>query len=147
MNIHELLGIEWPIIQAPMAGTSTPDLAAAVSNVGGMGSIGFGSMTAQNARTAIAAIRERTEKPFNVNVFCHRPARREAVREQAWLERLRPEFARFGAAPPAEIHEPYKSFLLDRTMLDLLLEMKPNVVSFHFGLPDAGWIKGSATLA
>lgn len=141
MNIHELLGIEWPIIQAPMAGTSTPDLAAAVSNVGGMGSIGVGAMTAQDARTAIAAIRERTEKPFNVNVFCHRPARREAVREQAWLERLRPEFARFGAAPPAEIQEPYKSFLLDRAMLDVLLEMKPNVVSFHFGLPDAGWIK------
>ncbi|MDR3522095.1 MAG: nitronate monooxygenase [Acidocella sp.] len=140
MSILKLLGIDVPIIQAPMAGTSTPALAAAVSNAGGLGSIGIGAMTAPEARAAIAAIRERTARPFNVNVFCHQPAGRDEARERAWLEQLRPEFARFGAVPPAEIHEAYRSFLKDPDTLAALLETRPKVVSFHFGLPEAGWI-------
>ena len=131
----DLLEIDWPIIQAPMAGTSTPALAAAVANAGGLGSIGVGAVNAAAAGEMIAAVRERTNRSFNVNVFCHQPAQAEPVREAAWLTRLGPEFAAVGAAPPAALHEIYKSFLQDDEMLATLLATRPKVVSFHFGLP------------
>ena len=94
------LGIELPIIQAPMAGVSTPEMAAAVSNAGGLGSIGVGAIDAEATRQMIADVRSRTDRPFQVNVFCNRPAIADAVREAAWLARLGPEFARYGAKPP-----------------------------------------------
>src|ERR1700730_1169478 len=99
------LGIELPIIQAPMAGVSTPEMAAAVSNAGGLGSIGVGSVDAETTRQMIAAVRARTDRPFQVNVFCHRPAVANAAREAAWLARLAPEFARYGAKPPTRLVE------------------------------------------
>ena len=137
----DLLQIDWPIIQAPMAGTSTPALAAAVANAGGLGSIGVGAVNATVAGEMIAAVRERTNRSFNVNLFCHQPAQAEPVREAAWLARLRPEFASAGAAPPNELREIYKSFLQDEEMFGLLLETRPKIVSFHFGLPPAAWIQ------
>jgi nitronate monooxygenase len=91
------IGIDLPIIQAPMAGISTPEMAAAVSNAGGLGSIGIGATDAETARGMIRAVRSRTDRPFNVNVFCHRPAVPDPVREAAWLARLAPEFARYYA--------------------------------------------------
>ncbi len=133
----ELLEIEQPIIQAPMAGVSTPAMAAAVSNAGGLGSIGLGATDAEGARKMIAATRSGTNRSFNVNVFCHRPAVRDAAVEAAWLSRLQPEFGRFGAAPPAALTEIYRSFVEDDAMLAMFLEERPKVVSFHFGLPSA----------
>ena len=65
--------IDLPIIQAPMAGVSTPEMAAAVSNAGGLGSVGVGSVDAEATRRMITAVRSRTDRPFNVNVFCNRP--------------------------------------------------------------------------
>ena len=135
---HDLLSkldIRYPIIQAPMAGISTPALAAAVSEAGGLGSIAVGTSTVQQARAAIAAVREKTSRPFNVNLFTHAPAKADPAREAAWLAWLRPHFARFGAEPPAALTEIYRSFLADEPMFDLLLEERPAVVSFHFGLP------------
>ncbi|MEX5745571.1 NAD(P)H-dependent flavin oxidoreductase [Massilia sp. X63] len=135
---HDLLStldIRHPIIQAPMAGVSTPALAAAVSEAGGLGSVALGTSTVQQARAAIAAVRDKTSRPFNVNVFAHRPAQADPAREAAWLDWLRPHFARFGAEPPAGLSEIYRSFLDDQPMFDLLLELRPAVVSFHFGLP------------
>lgn len=129
------LGIELPILQAPMAGISTPEMAAAVSNAGGLVAIGVGSVDAETARQMIAAVRSKTDRPFQVNVFCHQPARADADREAAWLARLRPEFARFGAQPPARLTEIYPSFLTDDAKLAALLAERPAVVSFHFGLP------------
>jgi len=129
-----------PIIQAPMAGISTPLLAAAVSQAGGLGSIAIGTSTPEQARGAIAAVREQTGRPFNVNVFTHAPAKADPAREAAWLDWLRPHFARFGAEPPAQLTEIYRSFLDDAPMLDMLLETRPAVVSFHFGLPPQAWI-------
>jgi nitronate monooxygenase len=131
----EKLGIELPLIQAPMAGTSTPALAAAVSNAGGLGSIGIGAASAEAARAMIRAVRTATGCPFNVNVFCHRPAVADANREAAWLNRLAPVFARHGAEPPRQLREIYRSFVADDAMLAVLLEERPKVVSFHFGLP------------
>ncbi len=129
------LGIELPIIQAPMAGVSTPEMAAVVSNAGGLGAIGVGSVNAEAARQLIATVRARTDRPFNVNVFCHRPASADAVREAAWLARLGPAFAQLGAKPPAHLTEIYQTFLTDDAMLSVMLAERPAIVSFHFGLP------------
>lgn len=139
--LDKLLNIEWPIIQAPMAGTSTPAMAAAVSNAGGLGSIGVGAVSAASAGEMIAAVRERSDRPFNVNLFCHEPAKADAAREAAWLGRLRPAFNQISAEPPTTIREIYKSFLEDEEMLSTLLATKPQVVSFHFGVPSPEWIR------
>src|SRR5438067_747859 len=154
-NLLELLEIDAPIIQAPMAGVSTPELAAAVSNAGGLGSIGVGSTDSAAARQMIAAFRERSRRSLNVNVFCHAPARADEGREARWLETLRPEFARLDAAPPKTLREIYKSFVEDDAMLAMLVAERPKVVSFHLGIPsreriralhDAGIVLfGSAT--
>jgi nitronate monooxygenase len=132
--LHKL-GIELPIIQVPMAGVSTPEIAAEVSNAGGLGSIGVGATDAEGTRKMIAAVRSRTDQPFQVNVFCHRPAIADASREAAWLDRLRPEFMRYGATPPDRLTEVYRSFLNDDAKLAVLVAERPAVVSFHFGLP------------
>lgn len=147
-----LLGIEHPIIQAPMAGVSTPELAAAVSNSGGLGSLGLGASNVDQARATIRATRALTTRPFNVNLFCHRPAIADAKREMTWLAHLAPTFAEFGAKPPAQLREIYETFLGNEAMLAMLLEERPAVVSFHFGLPAAEWIRqfraaGMVTLA
>jgi nitronate monooxygenase len=134
-GLLELLGIDVPIIQAPMAGVSTPELAAAVSNAGALGSIGVGATNAPGAREMIAAFRARSTRSLNVNVFCHAPARADHAREAKWLERLRPEFARFDARPPAALREIYRSFVEDDEMLATLVAERPKVVSFHFGVP------------
>lgn len=140
-SLCALLGIRHPIIQAPMVGVSTPALAAAVCEAGGLGSLGLGACSTAQARELVEQTRELTAKPFNLNLFCHRPAAADAAREAAWLERLRPLFAEFGAEPPARLREIYQSFLADPNMLELLLELRPAVVSFHFGLPPRDWIE------
>ncbi len=73
-----LLDIDYPLIQAPMAGVSTPALAAAVSNAGALGSLGLGASTVAQAEAMIVATRQLTDRPFNVNLFCHAPAQRPA---------------------------------------------------------------------
>ncbi len=123
-----------------MAGTSTPELAAAVSNAGALGSISVGAVDAYSARAMIEALSAQTAKPFNVNVFCHKPATRRADRERAWLMALEPLFQRYGAEAPRDIREIYTSFVVDDLMLRLLVDLKPAVVSFHFGLPPADMI-------
>jgi nitronate monooxygenase len=136
-----LLGIRKPIIQAPMAGVTTPALAAAVSNAGGLGSLGVGAMNAEAARKTIRDTRALTSAPFNINVFCHAPATADAKVEQTWLNWLAPTFQQYGANPPEKITEIYTSFVEDAAMLDVFLEEKPAVVSFHFGLPSNEIIK------
>jgi nitronate monooxygenase len=147
-----LLGIEHPIIQAPMAGVSTPELAAAVSNSGGLGSLGLGSSNVDQSRAMIRATRALTPRPINANLFCHRRAMADARRESAWLAYLAPSFTEFGAQPPTQLREIYETFIGNEAMLAMLLEERPAVVSFHFGLPAAEWISklreaGIVTLA
>ncbi|MFG6082746.1 nitronate monooxygenase [Paracoccus litorisediminis] len=129
------LGLELPIIQAPMAGVSTPALAAAVSNAGGLGSLGIGASTVAQARAAIEETRALTAKPFNVNVFCHQTAPRDPDADQEWLSFLVPLFAEFGVQPPLALEEIYPSFLSGDEAFRMLLDTRPAVVSFHFGLP------------
>lgn len=132
-----LFGLATPIIQAPMAGVSTPALAAAVSNAGGLGSLGVGASTADQAEAMIVETRGLTDRPFNVNVFCHAPAERNAARDAAWLRHLAPLFAEFGSTAPSKLDEIYKSFLAEDEMFQMLLELRPAIVSFHFGIPPA----------
>ncbi|KAF1052535.1 MAG: Nitronate monooxygenase [Stenotrophomonas maltophilia] len=139
MRLEHLLGISVPIIQAPMVGVSTPRLAAAVSEAGALGSIGLGASNAEQARALIRETRALTARPFNVNLFCHAPAQADAAREARWLEHLRPLFAEFGAPPPSGLREIYRSFIDDTDLLQVLLEERPAVVSFHFGLPATDW--------
>src|SRR5208283_1954463 len=112
-------------------GVSTPAMAAAVSNAGGLGAIGVGATDAETARQMIRAVRTASDRPFNVNVFCHRPAVRDSTREAVWLSRLSPIFSQYGAVPPSGLREIYTSFVEDDAMLAMLLEERPKVVSFH----------------
>ena len=137
----EKLGIRFPIIQAPMSGTSTPALAAAVSNAGGMGSIGLAACGVDQARAAIQQTRALTSAPFNVNFFCHATAQPDPAIESAWLRYLTPFFDEMGAPVPSDLHEPYGSLNDNQAMQDMLLEEKPPVVSFHFGLPPIAWMR------
>ncbi|WP_416772719.1 NAD(P)H-dependent flavin oxidoreductase [Pseudomonas sp. RHF3.3-3] len=134
-TLLSLLNVHLPLIQAPMAGVSTPQLAAAVSNAGGLGSLGIGASSVEQARQAIRETAALTDKPFNVNVFCHQPALPDPARDTGWLQVMGPLFREFGAEPPTALREIYRSFLDDAPMLEMLLEEKPAVVSFHFGLP------------
>ena len=131
------LGLTVPLIAAPMAGVSTPELAAAVSNAGGLGSIAVGATDANGARAMIAEVRERTSRAFNVNLFAHAPPPRDVQREAAWLAFLRPYFADFGAEPPLSLRPAYPSFAEDASVLDAVIDAAPSAVSFHFGLPPA----------
>ncbi|WP_324750641.1 nitronate monooxygenase [Sphingomonas sp. LY54] len=137
MNPLQQLGVILPIVQAPMAGVSTPELAASVCNAGALGSIGVGATDATGARAMIDETRARTDGAFNVNVFVHATARADAARERHWLEAMQPLFLRYGAEPPSTLRTIYTSFGDDDDMLALLVETAPPVVSFHFGLPSA----------
>ncbi|VEU22732.1 DEKNAAC103784 [Brettanomyces naardenensis] len=135
-----------------MVGVSTPELAAAVSNAGGLGSLGLGASTPEKAEKIIIATRKLTDKPFNVNFFCHKPVSRNQEREQKWIGFLEPAFRQNGSQPPKQLNEIYKSFVEDEDMFRMLLRQKPAVISFHFGIPKQHWIdelrkNGSFTMA
>lgn len=136
-SLLDRLGLSLPLIQAPMAGVSTPLLASIVSNEGALGSIGVGATDAAGARAMIEELRARTNRAFNVNLFVHAPPRPDPAREAEWLAWLAPLFAEFDAAPPPALRTIYRSFADDPNMLAMLLDAPPPVVSFHFGLPPA----------
>lgn len=120
-----------------MAGVSTPELAAAVSNAGSLGSIGIGASSVDEARQMIAKTRSLTNRAFNVNLFCHEPALRDTTKEAAWLQFLAPLFQEMETSAPTKIDEIYKTFLTDEDAFRMLLDHPPAVVSFHFGIPTA----------
>jgi len=140
-DLLSLLRIDHPIIQAPMAGVSPPALAAAVSQAGALGSIAVGAGNAAQAEAAIAEVRRLTDRPFQVNAFCHRSAHADPAREAAWLGWLAPHFATHGAVPPTGLRTIYNSFLDDDAMLGVFLRTRPAVASFHFGLPHPHQVK------
>jgi len=122
MSLVDRFRLALPLVQAPMAGVSTPLLAAAVSEARGLGSIGVGATDAAGARVMIDEVRRRTGRPFNVNLFVHDDPHPDPVREQAWLEMLEPLFAEFDAVPPARFRTIYKSFADDPEMLAMLVD-------------------------
>ena len=136
-SLLQRLNITVPIIQAPMVGVSTPALAAAVSNAGGLGSLGLGASTPEQAIAMIAQARQLTAGPLNLNLFCHAPAQARAAVDAQWLAGMTPLFEEFGASPPPGMREIYRTFVGDDAMLQVLVAARPAVVSFHFGLPGA----------
>ena len=137
MDLLDRLVMRLPIVQAPMAGVSPPALAAAVSEAGGLGSLGLGAGDAAAARAAVLALRQQTGRAFNVNLFAHAEAAPDPARDRAWLAALTPAFRALGAEPPAALRPLYRSIASDRDMLTALIDLAPPVVSFHFGLPPA----------
>ncbi|EKT61009.1 NAD(P)H-dependent flavin oxidoreductase [Providencia sneebia] len=129
------LGLRYPIIQAPMAGISTPELAATVSEAGGLGSLGLGACNVDQARNLITQTQKLTNKPFSVNVFCHKKPKRNIHVEKEWIDYFSAQFDQFQASAPQQLNEVYLSFLDNPQMLALFLELKPKVVSFHFNIP------------
>jgi nitronate monooxygenase len=124
-DLARLLGLAVPVVQAPMAGVSTPEMAAAVSDAGGLGSIGIGATNAEGARTMTEEVRARTDRAFNVNLFVPGTPKVDPFREAAWLDWLAPVFGEFEAEPPKALGAIYKSFADDPEMQKMLLEVQP----------------------
>lgn len=119
-----------------MAGSQGSALAVAVSNAGGLGSLPSALLTLEQTRDEILAIRTRTPNPFNVNFFCHAEPAPSAERETAWRATLAPYYAELGLDPRSIPEGPARRPFTAEAA-ELLLELRPAVVSFHFGLPDA----------
>ena len=130
----KLAGIELPIIQAPMGGFALSEMVIAVSQAGGLGSLGCALLSVEHARKEFEAIRRKTSRPINANFFCHKPPRDDGARELNWRRRLDTYYTELQAeSNPSSISGPAP---FDEKMCDLLTEIRPEVVSFHFGLPD-----------
>ena len=136
MTLQQLLRIELPIIQAPMAGVQRSALAIAVSNAGGLGSLPCAMLSVDAMRKELAAIRAQTTKPFNVNFFCHAQPVPSAEREAGWRATLAPYYAEYGI-DAGTIPSGLGRLPFSPEAADALAEFKPPVVSFHFGLPSA----------
>jgi nitronate monooxygenase len=117
-----------------MIGPKT-DIVPCVSAAGGLGSLGCAMMNAEQARNEIGVIRQRTNKPFNVNFFCHVQPAADERREAAWRARLAPYYAELGLDPNATVNAASR-VPFNAAMCDLMVELRPKVVSFHFGLPE-----------
>lgn len=139
-RILELFGIEFPILQAPMAGSSDAALAIAVAEAGGLGALPCAMFTPEQFRSQMAIIRQRTARPVNANFFCHRPPRPDAAREAAWRRRLNAYFAESGIDPATIPAGPGRA-PFDAAFCDLVVELRPEVVSFHFGLPETSLLR------
>jgi len=138
-RLLDLLQIEHPIIQAPMAGSATPALAAAASNAGALGSLGCAMMDTGAVRGAVGELRDRSNRAFNLNFFCHAPPGHDPARDARAAELLAPFYRELGLGEmPAALAT---NFPFGEEMLELLLELRPQVASFHFGLPDEALVR------
>jgi nitronate monooxygenase len=128
------LGLEHPIIQAPMAGVQGHALAVAVSNADGLGSLPCAMLSLEALHDELTRIHAGTSAAYNVNFFCHTPPTPDAAREARWRAALSPYYAEYGidaaAIPAGAGRVPFT-----QAAADVLAEFRPRVVSFHFGLP------------
>jgi nitronate monooxygenase len=134
-ELLELLRVTHPIIQAPMAGYAGPALAAAVSNAGALGSLGCGPLPAQVVKSQVEEIKRTSNRPFNLNFFSHPAPRIDAHAAARVRARLSFYYGLLGLGAVPEPSDPLPSFGEER--LQLILELRPHVTSFHFGLPPA----------
>jgi len=139
-RILDLFGIELPIIQAPMAGANLSEMVIAVSEAGGLGSLPCALLSPDKAKEELSRIRQKTSKPINVNFFCHHAPDVDSEREAAWKRRLTGYYLELGLDPslptPPSTRAPF-----DESFLGLVEEFRPEVVSFHFGLPQQALLK------
>jgi nitronate monooxygenase len=134
MTYSEQLGLQFPLIQAPMAGVQGSALAIAVSNAGGLGSLPCAMLSLDALHAELGAITAATDRPYNVNFFCHVPPQPNAASDTAWRARLQPYFDEFAVDSSAIPAGPGRAPFSDAAA-DVLEAFKPAVVSFHFGLP------------
>jgi nitronate monooxygenase len=139
-RLIELFKIEFPIVQAPMAGIMDADLVIAAAQGGALGSLPCAMLTAEKAREQVNIIRQRVSAPVNMNFFCHKAVEAEPGREAAWRQRLAPYYKEFGVDPAAPVNAANRA-PFDAAMCEVVEELKPEVISFHFGLPDRALLK------
>jgi nitronate monooxygenase len=132
--MKELFGVSLPIIQAPMAGAQGSALTIAVSKAGGLGSLPCAMLNKEDMRREILQIQSQTDKPFNVNFFCHRMPDIDADRDARWAQRLAPYFHEFDVPLPTSLSGPSR-MPFGEDALNVIEELRPPIVSFHFGLP------------
>ncbi|WP_097303798.1 NAD(P)H-dependent flavin oxidoreductase [Pseudomonas chlororaphis] len=134
-RILDLLGIELPIIQAPMAGATTSAMVIAAAQAGGLGSLPCAMLSPEQIRQEVQNIRQATRAPLNLNFFCHQNPTPDPEREIRWKNALEPYYRELGAdfeAPtPVSSRAPF-----DAVSCELVEELRPEIVSFHFGLPE-----------
>jgi nitronate monooxygenase len=135
MRLTDLLGIDLPVIQAPMAGAQGSALALAICNAGGLGSLPCAMLAPAAILAEVAALRTGSTTPFNLNFFCHVPPAADDSREARWRAALAPWHQAFGI-DPATITAGAGRVPFDVTAAELVEALRPPVVSFHFGLPD-----------
>lgn len=140
MSLTRQLGIELPILQAPMAGVQGAELAVAVSEAGGLGALPCAMLSPEAMVAELQRIRAATTRPFNVNFFCHAPSAPDEMRLARWHRLLAPYYAEYGldidSVPAGPGRRPF-----DQAACDALEPFRPEVVSFHFGLPEAALIE------
>lgn len=134
-RLLDLLGIDLPIIQAPMAGANGSAMVIAVSRASGLGSLPCAMLTPEQIRQEVQVIRSATRQPLNLNFFCHQVQAVDSAQESRWKNALQPYYRELGAdfdAPtPVSNRAPF-----DEAGCQLVEELRPEVVSFHFGLPE-----------
>ena len=133
-RLLDLLGIELPIIQGPMALATTPEMVIAVSEAGGLGSLAGAQYNEAGLRAALDTVRAGTHRPINVNFFCHTVPADDPARQAAWLKRLAGYYAE--ADLDLDMSKtPSGRTPFDATLAGVIEDYRPEVVSFHFGLP------------
>jgi nitronate monooxygenase len=133
-RLLELFSVEHPILLAPMAGAMDAELAIAVGTAGGLASLPAALLDAGRLREQVARFRAACNKPLNLNFFAHQPPVPDNAREHAWRERLKPYYVEMGIDPAAPIKASNRA-PFDEAFCAVVEEVKPQVVSFHFGLP------------
>lgn len=129
-----LVGIDLPLIQAPMAGVQGAEMTVAVSNAGGLGSLPCAMLSLDDLRAGLSAVSRGTNRPYNVNFFTHAVPQPDRAREEAWARALRPYYAELGVPQPAPPVSPTRT-PFSAEVLDVVAAFRPPVISFHFGLP------------
>lgn len=139
-RLLDLFGIEHPILQAPMAGASSTPMAIAASEAGGLGAVAAAMLTPEGLQKELQLVQQATARSINVNFFVHEAPVADAGREAAWRARLAPYYREFGLAADAGAGGPTRA-PFNAAMCEVLVEYKPKVVSFHFGMPDAALVQ------
>lgn len=134
-NLKKLLNIEFPIIQAPMAGVQDRELAIAVSNSGGLGSVPCAMLSLEKLEQELTTIQQQTDKPININFFCHTLPNPDHIAQQRWQHALSSFLDEYHIDPTTIVNEATRQ-PFTKAHLDVLSQFKPKVVSFHFGLPE-----------
>jgi nitronate monooxygenase len=133
-RILDLFKTEFPIVQAPMAGAMDADLVIAAAQGGALGSLPCAMLSAEKAREQVLVIRQRVSAPINMNFSCHKVLEADPAQEAVWKQRLAPYYEELGLDPDAPINTANRA-PFDWAMCEVVEELKPEIVSFHYGLP------------